>query len=153
MRPFVAVVGRAYMMSLLAVGALSEAPFARADSLFNQPDTTTAADSVVAFNEIMYHPDADNSSLEWVELYNQMSVDIELSNWRIEGGIDFRFPTNTILAAGNYLVVAADPAALQTARGVTNVFGPFTRRSEEHTSELQSRLHLVCRLLLEKKKK
>ena len=88
MRPFVAVVGRAYMMSLLAVGALSEAPFARADSLFNPPDTTTAADSVVAFNEIMYHPDANNSSLEWVELYNQMSVDIELSNWRIEGGID-----------------------------------------------------------------
>src|SRR2546429_6000633 len=28
-----------------------------------------------------------------------------------------------------------------------------TTRSEEHTSELQSRLHLVCRLLLEKKKK
>src|SRR2546429_7376303 len=27
------------------------------------------------------------------------------------------------------------------------------RRSEEHTSELQSRLHLVCRLLLEKKKR
>src|SRR2546422_3230539 len=31
------------------------------------------------------------------------------------------------------------------------VFG--LSRSEEHTSELQSRLHLVCRLLLEKKKK
>src|SRR5687768_17830451 len=35
--------------------------------------------------------------------------------------------------------------------------GPARRidhdRSEEHTSELQSRLHLVCRLLLEKKKK
>src|SRR2546429_8410562 len=32
---------------------------------------------------------------------------------------------------------------------------PFSvsERSEEHTSELQSRLHLVCRLLLEKKKK
>src|SRR5687768_18279257 len=32
---------------------------------------------------------------------------------------------------------------------------PYTtqQRSEEHTSELQSRLHLVCRLLLEKKKK
>src|SRR2546422_5881046 len=29
----------------------------------------------------------------------------------------------------------------------------LTMRSEEHTSELQSRLHLVCRLLLEKKKK
>src|SRR2546422_4933155 len=30
---------------------------------------------------------------------------------------------------------------------------PDAARSEEHTSELQSRLHLVCRLLLEKKKK
>src|SRR2546422_6994480 len=29
---------------------------------------------------------------------------------------------------------------------------PVYERSEEHTSELQSRLHLVCRLLLEKKK-
>src|SRR2546422_10792644 len=29
----------------------------------------------------------------------------------------------------------------------------YWQRSEEHTSELQSRLHLVCRLLLEKKKK
>src|SRR2546422_6934705 len=29
----------------------------------------------------------------------------------------------------------------------------YQKRSEEHTSELQSRLHLVCRLLLEKKKK
>src|SRR2546422_4356167 len=33
-----------------------------------------------------------------------------------------------------------------------NVRGAYLR-SEEHTSELQSRLHLVCRLLLEKKKK
>src|SRR2546429_5155242 len=31
--------------------------------------------------------------------------------------------------------------------------GRESARSEEHTSELQSRLHLVCRLLLEKKKK
>src|SRR2546422_5799003 len=35
---------------------------------------------------------------------------------------------------------------------VADVAHPVVR-SEEHTSELQSRLHLVCRLLLEKKKK
>src|SRR2546429_5402814 len=33
------------------------------------------------------------------------------------------------------------------------IFRASMKRSEEHTSELQSRLHLVCRLLLEKKKK
>src|SRR2546422_8405592 len=37
---------------------------------------------------------------------------------------------------------------------VAGAFGKnWEERSEEHTSELQSRLHLVCRLLLEKKKK
>src|SRR2546422_4391839 len=35
---------------------------------------------------------------------------------------------------------------------VADVHRPARPRSEEHTSELQSRLHLVCRLLLEKKK-
>src|SRR5687768_18389458 len=34
-----------------------------------------------------------------------------------------------------------------------HVIHRYWARSEEHTSELQSRLHLVCRLLLEKKKK
>src|SRR2546425_7456241 len=41
-------------------------------------------------------------------------------------------------------VVVYDPAALEGARPL---------RSEEHTSELQSLAYLVCRLLLEKKKK
>src|SRR5712675_3080229 len=46
--------------------------------------------------------------------------------------------------------VARAPATL-TTRSASCITG--RRRSEEHTSELQSRLHLVCRLLLEKKKK
>src|SRR2546422_5731878 len=46
-----------------------------------------------------------------------------------------------------------------TQQGPARAAGPhrtgvaLLARSEEHTSELQSRLHLVCRLLLEKKKK
>src|SRR5687768_17861808 len=42
--------------------------------------------------------------------------------------------------------------AVTLGLAVTGKF-PWSQRSEEHTSELQSRLHLVCRLLLEKKKK
>src|SRR2546429_5230528 len=38
------------------------------------------------------------------------------------------------------------------ANAVTSDSAHARQRSEEHTSELQSRLHLVCRLLLEKKK-
>src|SRR5690625_5465458 len=41
---------------------------------------------------------------------------------------------------------------LVRANFITSLDGSVTGRSEEHTSELQSRGHLVCRLLLEKKK-
>src|SRR5436309_7251833 len=57
----------------------------------------------------------------------------------------------------NLLDTIASPAAviagtMVTASLVTDM-SPFLKRSEEHTSELQSRENLVCRLLLEKKKK
>src|SRR2546422_8164877 len=48
----------------------------------------------------------------------------------------------------------AATALSERRRAAAERLGPAVeRRSEEHTSELQSRLHLVCRLLLEKKKK
>src|SRR2546429_7053007 len=44
-------------------------------------------------------------------------------------------------------------AAVARPEGFFSMLASEQDRSEEHTSELQSRLHLVCRLLLEKKKK
>src|SRR5205809_2813380 len=41
---------------------------------------------------------------------------------------------------------------LEAAQRRVQPYSLFSARSEEHTSELQSRLHLVCRLLLENKK-
>src|SRR2546422_1346781 len=70
--------------------------------------------------------------------------------------------TNSMAEAlGHAATQAPQPmqAAASIARsawrfGTSSVFasGALPVRSEEHTSELQSRLHLVCRLLLEKKK-
>src|SRR5687768_17990152 len=52
----------------------------------------------------------------------------------------------------HFIPVTAFPCIIKrySSNGADPVISP---RSEEHTSELQSRLHLVCRLLLEKKKK
>src|SRR2546422_8617133 len=53
-----------------------------------------------------------------------------------------------------FLVVDELPATMPVALTLIAVIvRRGGMRSEEHTSELQSRLHLVCRLLLEKKKK
>src|SRR2546429_6253792 len=67
------------------------------------------------------------------------------------------FPYTTLFRSGHETVRCA-VEDLQVSRiSVGNVNAvqilPIEHRSEEHTSELQSRLHLVCRLLLEKKKR
>ena len=75
----------------------------------------------VIINEIMYHPPSTNVLEEWFELYNAGSNAVNLSGWHITKGVAFAFPTNTILSAGGYLVVAADgPTFTSRNPGVPN---------------------------------
>src|SRR5256885_9454577 len=60
------------------------------------------------------------------------------------------FPYTTLFRSGCGCGGRREPKAARAAAGGT---GRQRRRSEEHTSELQSPCNLVCRLLLEKKKK
>src|SRR5689334_15085946 len=67
-------------------------------------------------------------------------------------------PSDTVLdvACGPGLVVTAFARACRHATGIDltpAMIEKARERSEEHTSELQSQFHLVCRLLLEKKNK
>src|SRR5690242_20968041 len=57
-----------------------------------------------------------------------------------------------IAAAGPSIVVAYTLSGLLVML-VMRMLGEMSARSEEHTSELQSHVNLVCRLLLEKKKR
>src|SRR2546429_6529272 len=72
----------------------------------------------------------------------------------------FRSPFQPVMVPSSSLVMMASFDDSTTAlkrpsrsvrRSLSERDGLFSARSEEHTSELQSRLHLVCRLLLEKK--
>src|SRR3712207_8824265 len=57
------------------------------------------------------------------------------------------------LGGGHRLQAGADHVVVDVLGGQRPARGLRVGRSEEHTSELQSRQYLVCRLLLEKKKK
>src|SRR5690349_23423318 len=60
----------------------------------------------------------------------------------------------TAVLSGSTTICAGQSASLSLAvTGSGTISGTLSDRSEEHTSELQSRRDLVCRLLLEKKKK
>src|SRR2546422_3593928 len=67
------------------------------------------------------------------------------------------FPYTTLFRSGLRTGTSGTPRRGEMAaarrRGDRSHRATPWNRSEEHTSELQSRLHLVCRLLLEKKKK
>jgi hypothetical protein len=100
---------------------------------------TLAGDSIVVFSEIMYHP-RDGDALEWVELHNQMAVDVDISGWEIDG-IGYRFPTNTVITGGAYLVVASNPSELARRAGLAGVFGPFSGRLANEGEQLRLRNH------------
>jgi hypothetical protein len=98
-----------------------------------------AVDSVVVFNELHYHPLDGAAGGEWIELHNQMAIDIDLSGWHLEDGVNFTFPEGTIIAGGGHLVIASDPAGLQAATGLAGVLGPFTGQLANSGELLQLR--------------
>jgi len=90
--------------------------------------------SPVVINEIHYDPDVKTELVEFVELYNAGTADVDISGWYFSNGISFLFPDGTILPAGGYIVVAEDPylayqpTTIMDKYGVDSrlVYAPFT---------------------------
>ncbi|MBU6401787.1 MAG: lamin tail domain-containing protein, partial [Verrucomicrobia bacterium] len=70
----------------------------------------------VVINEIMYAPISGEADDEYIELYNQGASAVNLGGWQFVSGVAFTFPTNTMLPANGYLVVA---------RNVTNLIARY----------------------------
>src|SRR2546422_6056524 len=87
----------------------------------------------------------------------QVSVELALDQDQFLPGESLEVGVRITNFSGQTLHLGKDNDWLRfTIEGRDNYIVPGSvdvPRSEEHTSELQSRLHLVCRLLLEKKKK
>src|SRR5256886_5658110 len=74
---------------------------------------------------------------------------VQVGQSQVQLGFGTKKPTRTAKALAGHV----KKAGLETAPRVLESFPVAGERSEEHTSELQSQSNLVCRLLLEKKKK
>lgn len=85
--------------------------------------------SSVVIGEINYHPLNGDRRESFIELMNHGTDNADLSSWRIEGGIQFSFPSGTTLAPGTALAVAKDAPYLQsifTNLNSTNLVGNFS---------------------------
>ncbi len=83
-----------------------------------------ALDTVVVVNEVQYNPPGPSELGEWIELHNQNGVDVDISGWKLTGGIAFTFAEGTIVPGNGYLLVARDPATLAQS-GLTGSLGPW----------------------------
>jgi hypothetical protein len=90
--------------------------------------------SDVVINELMYHSRGETAASEsWLELFNRGTNTADLTDWRLDGGISFRFAPGTAILAGGYLVVAKDVEILRALHPGITVVGPFTNSLSRHS--------------------
>lgn len=91
--------------------------------------TFTVADyyQALRLTELMYHP-LENESYEFIELLNSGTSTLAMAGVRFSEGIEYTFPTGVTLAAGSYLVLAADQAAFTSRYPDVAVAGVYTGR-------------------------
>ncbi|HEX2749126.1 MAG TPA: lamin tail domain-containing protein, partial [Verrucomicrobiales bacterium] len=82
------------------------------------PLAAIAADMAVTFNEIQYHP--AGSDTEWIEFHNLHGVNVDMSGWKVSGGVDYTFAEGTVIPGHGFLLVAAQPS------GLPGSLGPWT---------------------------
>ena len=100
------------------------------------PESFTTPEYVapsVVINEIHFDESDKTERAEFIELHNPSDTPVDLSGYAFTSGINFSFPSGTILAPGGFLVVAEDPATTTAKFGVTN---PSALLRTEPNSEL-----------------
>jgi hypothetical protein len=74
-----------------------------------------------------------DSPESWVEIFNRGSNAVDLTGWRLDEGIDYRFPAGKTVAGGGFIVVAKDVGYMQALYPGLDVVGPFTNRLSQDT--------------------
>ncbi len=101
------------------------------------PRTAFVFHNAIVINEIMYHhallastngSAATPSSEQWIELYNRGTNTVDLADWELDGGIEYRFGPGRQLGPGGYLIVAGDAASLRRDDPDIEIVGDFTGR-------------------------
>ncbi len=87
----------------------------------------------VIINEVMHHPASGNLLESYVEVRNLDNFSTNISGWRFTKGVDFVFPTNTVIGPAGYLVVAANGSVFATKYpGVPNFVAGFSGSIGHH---------------------
>jgi hypothetical protein len=87
----------------------------RALSLLFSASLMIAARADIVINEVHCAPDPKTLPHEFIELHNTGTTPADLGGWSLTNGVSVTFPAGTTLAAGGFLLLAENPAALTAA--------------------------------------
>lgn len=73
---------------------------------------------------------------QWIELPNKSDHAVDLTGRRLADGIDFPFPTDTIVGPNDFLVVARNAAALHSLHPEVRIIGNFERRLSHRSDRI-----------------
>ncbi|CAN5435532.1 lamin tail domain-containing protein [soil metagenome] len=114
----------------------------------NYPSLVPASQPVgpdVAITDAEHNPASGNQDQEYLVLTNREATEIDISGWRIAGGVDFDFAPGTVIERGGLLYVSPDTRAFRS-RPITPtggeehlVVGPYSG----HLSNFGEVLHLI----------
>lgn len=90
----------------------------------------------VSINEVMYHPKS-SPDLEWIELYNPLGIDVDVSGFRLDGDVEFLFAPGTFIPSRGYLVVAANADLLAQEAGKPIAIGTYTGRLSDDSGKIE----------------
>ena len=80
----------------------------------------------IVINEIMCDPISGQSNGEFIELFNKGGAAVNLTGWKLRGGLNFDFPAGTSIPQGGYLVVAGDAAYISANYAGATVVGNWS---------------------------
>jgi len=89
----------------------------------------------IVINEINYRSPGD-SNVEFIELYNNELTAVDLSGWSLTKGVEYAFQSGTSISGGGYIVIAAEPATVNSTFGGT-ILGPFTGKLSNNGDEVR----------------
>lgn len=82
----------------------------------------------VVINELLYHPDPDNTGGEFIELFNRGDTSVDLSGWKLGEAVTYEFPAGTMIDPGAFLVVAREPEEARAFYQNEAIIGPWDGR-------------------------
>jgi Lamin Tail Domain/CotH kinase protein len=101
--------------------------------------TQIHAAGMAVINEFHYNSQNNASLEEFIELHNPGDAPYDLSGHSIADAVTYAFPAGTSIPAGGYLVIAQDPATVQSKFGITGVLGPWTGKLSSGGEEIELR--------------